>query len=45
MRIKQLEKCTKFAIALYMSGHIDMQAKNIRSELLGTYKPNGKKKK
>ena len=43
--LDKLEKCTKYAIALYMSSHIDMQAKNIRSELLGTYKPNGKKKR
>ena len=43
--LDKLEKCTKFAIALYMADHIDMQAKNIRSELLGAYKPGGKKKR
>ena len=36
--LDKLEKCTKFAISLYMADHIDMQAKNIRSELLETVK-------
>ena len=43
--LDKLEMCTKVAIALYMSGHIDMMAKNTYEELLGIYEPGAKKAK
>ena len=43
--LDKLEMCTKTAIALYMKEHINMQTKNILSELFGTQEPSSKKKK
>lgn len=43
--LDKLEKCTKSAIALYMKEHINLQTKNILSELFGTQEPSSKKRK